>query len=325
MFDIITFGSAAWDVCSTPKEFQVVKNKKFVTGRALCLDLGSKTDAEDIYFFSGGGGTNTAATFIRQGFKTAYCGTIGKDINGQEVINELKNLGINLKFARRTSLKPTNYSVVLNTGSNKDRTLLAYRGASEVLSKKDIPWAKLRAKWFYLAPLSGNLCNLTEDIVNFAYDKKIKIAFNPGSSQLELPKNVLKRILKKIDILFLNQREASLITNVPFNKEKEVFKKLDGMCPGIASMGSDKGITASDGKYLYKAKASKVRIVDRTGAGDAFASGFVSGYIKKKDVEYAIQLGMANSASCIQKRGAKQGLLRKNEKFKKNKVIKKKL
>jgi len=325
MFDIITFGSAAWDVCLKPKKFQVVKNNNFVTGRAFCLDLGSKTDAEDIYFFSGGGGTNTAATFVRQGLRTAYCGTIGNDINGKEVINELKNLGINLKFVKRTNLKPTNYSVVLNTGSNKDRTLLAYRGASEVLTKKDIPWGKLKAKWFYLAPFSASLCSLTEDIVNFAYKKKIKIAFNPGSSQLELPKNILERILRNVDILFLNHKEAALITNVSFNKEKEIFKKLDKMCPGIALMGSDKGITASDGKYLYKAKVSKVKIADRTGAGDAFSSGFVSGYIKTKDIEYGIQLGMANSASCIQKRGAKQGLLRKNKKFKKNKVIKKKL
>jgi len=320
MYKIITFGSAAWDVYLEPKEFQTVKNNKFVTGKGLCLHLGSKTDTDNIYFSSGGGATNAAATFVKQGFKTAYCGTIGNDINGKEILKELKKLKISTKLVKTTNLKPTNYSVVLNTGFNKDRTLLAYRGASEILG---IPWRKLKAKWFYIAPLSADLMNQVEEIIKFANKKKIKVAFNPGSSQLEHPK--LKKLLKKADVVFLNQKEASLITGVSYNKEIELFKKIDKICPGIILMGSDKGITASDGKYLYKAKASKVKIVDKTGAGDAFASGFVSGYIKKEDIEYAIQMGMANSASCIQKRGAKQGLLSKTESFKKEKIIIKKI
>jgi len=320
MYKIITFGSAAWDVFLIPKEFQTIKNNKFVTGKALCLHLGSKTDVNDVYFSSGGGATNAAATFVKQGFKTAYCGTIGNDINGREIIKELKKLKISSKLVKITNLKPTNYSVVLTTGPRKDRTLLAYRGASEILN---IPWRKLKAKWFYIAPLSANLMNQVEEIIKFANKKKIKVAFNPGSSQLEHPK--LKKLLKKVDIVFLNQKEAALITGVPYNKEIELFKKIDKICPGIILMGSDKGIIASDGKYLYKAESSKIKILDRTGAGDALASGFVSGYIKKEDIKYAIQAGMANSASCIQKRGAKQGLLSKTESFKKQKVVIKKI
>ena len=90
-------------------------------------------------------------------------------------------------------------------------------------------------------------------------------------------------------------------------------------------MGSSKGITVSDGNHLYEAKSSLVKTVDKTGAGDAFASGFVSGFIKKGEIEYGIQLGMANSASCIQKWGAKNGLLKEGDEFEKVKVIKKRL
>ena len=317
MYDIITFGSASWDVFVKPKKFQVLGGKKFARGKGLCLDLGSKIDLEDIFLSSGGGGTNTAATFIKQGFKTAYCGKIGDDIFGQEIIKELKNLKIDTSFVLKTKLKLTNYSVIFNTGPKKDKTVLAYRGASELLEKKDIPWKRLKAglragktKWFYLAPLSGKSAGLTEYLVNFAYKNKIKIAFNPGKSQLSLSQNTLKRILKKIDVLFLNREEASFLTKLPFNKQNQVFRKLDQMTSGIVLIGASKGIKASDGKKIYQFKSSKVKIVDKTGAGDAFGSGFITGLIRKNDIKYAIKLGMNNSASCMKKWGAKQGLLK---------------
>lgn len=326
MFDIITFGSATWDVFLRPKNYQELKSKRFIKGKGICFSLGSKVDIEDIYLFSGGGGTNTAATFIKQGFKVAYFGTIGEDLAGKEIIKELKKLRINTRFVSKTNLKPTNYSVIFNTGSNKYRTVLAYRGASEFLGKKNIPWKKLkRAKWFYLAPLSGQASKLTKDIVDFAYKNKIKIAFNPGNSQLSLPIAVLKSILKKVNVLFLNQEEASLLTKIPYKQKREIFKKLDKMCSGIVIIGSFKETLVSDNKNLYQIKMPVIKIIDKTGAGDAFASGFVSGLIKKEDIEYAIQLAIANSASCIQRRGAKQGLLKKNEEFRKVKIEKKKL
>jgi ribokinase len=323
MYDVITFGSAAWDVFLKLDEFKTIKSNKFSRGRGLCLDLGSKIDVKDIFLFSGGGGINTAATFARQGFKTAFCGAIGNDIFGKEIIEELKKLKIATRFIFKTDLRPTNFSIIFNTGPKKDKTVMAYRGAAGFLNKRSIPWSKLRANWFYLAPLTGELADITEEIVNFCYRNKIKVAFNPGKYQLS--RNNLRRIIKKVDVLFLNKEEASLLTKVSYNKEREIFKKLDYLCPGIAIMGSKMGILASDGKYIYKAKNSMSKVADRAGAGDAFASGFVSGLIKKGDIEYGIQLGMANSSSCVQKWGANQGLIDKRTIPAKVKIIKKKL
>jgi len=323
MFDITTFGSATWDIFLRPEKFQVVRDKKFITGKGICFNLGSKVDVEDIYLSSGGGGTNTAATFAKQGFKVAYCATVGDDISGREIIGELRKLGVGCRFVLKTKLKPTNHSVVL-TGAKVDRTILVYRGASELLGKKDIPWKKLKAKWFYLAPLSGKLCNITEEIVNFACKNKIKIAINPGNSQLSLPPKTLERILKKVDILILNQEEASFLTKISYQKEKKIFKKISELCPAVVIMTKGPlGAVVSNGKELYRAGTPKSKVIDRTGAGDSFSSGFVSGFIRKKgNIEYAIQLGTANATSCLKKWGAKNGLLKKEEKFKKIKIEK---
>jgi len=320
MYDVITFGSAAWDVFLSLDKFKTIKSNKFSRGQGLCLDSGSKINVKEIFLFSGGGGTNTAATFANQGLKTAFCGKIGNDIFGKEIIKELKSLNIDTGFISKTRLKPTNYSVILNTGPKKDKTILVYRGASDLLEKKDVPWlrdrvgAAPRARWFYLAPLSGKTAELTEKIINSAHKNKIKVAFNPSKFQLAFSQSVLKRILKKVDVLFLNREEASLLTELPYNKEEPIFKKIDRMCPGIAIIGSNKGIKASDNKKIYQFKSSKVKIADKTGAGDAFASGFISELIRNNNIESAIKFGMANSASCMGKWGAKQGLL-KNKKY----------
>lgn len=324
MFDIITFGSATRDIFLKSKTFRVVGEKKFVTGKGLCLSLGSKIEVDDIFFATGGGGTNTAATFANQGFETAFCGMVGDDSAGKEALQELENFGVNTDFILKSKTKATNHSVVLGSDDSRERTILVYRGASDEPTKADIPLAKMQAKWFYIAPLSGSLCKVFEYLVDYAFKNGIKIAINLGNYQLQMPASKLQKIIKKADVLILNREEASILTKIPYNKEKEVFKKLDKMCPGIAIMTKGTGgATVSDGKNLYFASAPKVKVIDATGAGDSFASGFLSGLIQSNgNIEYAMQLGMANSVSCIQKIGAKNGLLRKGQVFKKVKVVK---
>jgi len=322
MKDIVTFGSAAWDVFIRIGGFKTIKSKKFISQAGICFNLGSKIDVDDIYFSSGGGGTNVAATFANQGLKTSFLGKVGSDLAGAEIIKELNEYNVNTNLIFKTNKRATNYSVVFK--AKKDRTILAYRGASEILDRRDIPFERLKTKWFYLAPLSGDLARLTKNIVNFAYRNNIKVAFNPGSSQLSLPEKELKAIISKIDVLLLNQEEASTLTGIDYHREEEIFQKIDDLCPGIAAMTKGpEGVTVSDGKHLFVASGVKTNIIDNTGAGDAFGSGFVTGFIKSKgDIEKATQLGIANGVSCLRKWGAKDGLLKKSQGFKRVKVDK---
>ena len=326
MFDIITFGSVTWDIFLTPEKFKILRDKKFSTRKALCFDFASKIEAKDIYFASGGGGSNSATTLSKQGFKVAYCGRVGRDRAGQEIIEKIEKMGVNCQFVLKTKKAPTNHSVILNI-PKKDRTIIVYRGASGFLAKEDLPWAKLKAKWFYLAPFSGELAKMSKVLVDFAKENVIKVLFNPSQTQLSMKKLVLKNIISKVDILLLNQEEASKLTKVPYEKEEKVFKKLDRICPGIAIMTKGKkGVTVSDGNYLYKSGSIRTKVVDKTGAGDAFGSGFLSGILKSEgSIEYAIQLGTANARRCLKEKGAKQGLLGRGENFEKVKVKKKKL
>ncbi len=313
MFDVITFGSAAWDIFMDLSPRHIKKSEYLVSGRGFVFNMGSKIDVPATHFSFGGGGINTALTFAGQGFKTAYCGMVGDDIPGREAIEYLKQLGVETSFVSKTNKKATNNSVVLNT-PGVDRVILVYRGASELMKESDIFWEKLQARLFYLAPLSGKLCRLTEHIIACAKKQNAIVAANLGNSQLKIPKNKLKKILAGINILILNKEEAAIMTGVDYGGEKEIIEKVARMHSGVSviTKGSKGAIITGAGK-IYEARLKKFKVVDVTGAGDAFASGFMSGMLaSNNDIEYSMKLALLNAKYCLSSRGSNRPLLKES-------------
>ena len=324
-FDVITIGTATRDAFVKSKDFHIDPDHHVLSGRGLVMPLGAKLEIEKMVFSTGGGATNTAVTFAKQGLKTAAISVVGNDVSGEAIIQELKHEKVDAGFIVRRKDMPTAYSILLHPEGG-ERTVLVYRGASESLSPKDIPWTKIKTKWFYISSLAGNI-GLLKNLVEFARKKKIRIAYNPGGKELKQRKKLLP-ILKHIDVLTVDRQEAALITGVSYKNEKKIFQKWDKMSPGINVMTDARnGLWVSDGKCLYKAGIYKERaVIDRTGAGDAFGSGFLSGILHKipnpksqilkltpEDIKYAIRLGSANATSKVEGIGAKYGLLTKKQ------------
>ncbi len=321
MFDVITFGSATLDVfVPYDKRIDLVKKGKKISP---FLPLGEKMEGVKIDFYPGGGGINSAASFAKQGLKVAYCGSIGSDYAGQFVLNDLSKSKISKKFILKTDQKITNCSVIF-TGE-EGKVILPYRGASSLLHIQEIPLEKMKnAEWFYLSPLSGKLRRGFYKIIRFANDNNIKVFLNPSKYQLQ--SSIIKKAIKRVDVLMLNQEEASLLTQTSFKKEKLIFKKLDQWVKGVCIMTKGKkGSIVSDGEYLYEASIIKRKIVDETGTGDAFGSGFVFQYMKTSNIQESIQFATANAAANVGVMGAKEGVLSKNDNWRKVKVRKKKL
>lgn len=334
MYNIITIGSATRDVFLTSPLFKVLRDPEhlskigFKTGEAQCFALGSKIEIGPPILTTGGGATNAATAFSRQGLKTAALIKIGKDESGEAVLSELKKEKIT-PFAVVEKSFSTAYSTILLAPSG-ERTILVYRGASENLKIQEIPFERLKSQWVYISP-GKILFEVIEKIFNHFSKNKILIAFNPSGYFIDAGIKKLKPLLAKSKVVILNREEAARLTGVDYQKEKEIFKKLDELTPGIAAMtDAEKGVLVSDGFRIYQAGIFKEKLViDRTGAGDAFASGFVAGLIQKKEkcekglcrpynIEYAVRLGSANATSVIEKIGAKEGILAKKD-FEKNK------
>ena len=209
--------------------------------------------------------------------------------------------------------KETAYSVIL-LAKDGERTILAYRGAGGDLDAKIIPWKNLRARVVYLNSLSGNL-ELLKRVISMKKRHGVKIAWNPSQTDLDLGLKKLLPFLKHIDVFLANQEEISNLLNLPYNQPKKIFQKLDEIIGGIAVMTRGKdGVMVSDGRTLWDAGIFKERkIIDRTGAGDSFGSGFTAALMDKRDIEYALRFASANATSKVENLGAKGGLLTKKQ------------
>ena len=305
MYDVITIGTATQDVFLTSPAFKV-----------LNFALGEKIEVDKPIFTTGGGAANAAVTFGRQGFKTNALIKIGFDESGNNILKELKKEKI-APLAIREKDKTTAYSVILLTRAG-ERTILTYRGASEDLKIKEIPFNRLQSRWVYISP--GRISYpVIEKLFNYFSKNKTLVAFNPSKYYLDMGIKKLMPLLNRTKVAILNREEGARLTGVNYRKEKEIFKKLDKVIDGIAIMTEgDKGVMVSDGKNIYKAGIFKGKLVDRTGAGDAFGSGFVAGLMRfqkfdKATIKYAIRLASANATSVIEKIGAKEGILTKAE------------
>lgn len=327
MYDVITIGTAVRDAflflekIPDGKYCRTITDKHFENGAAACFALGSKINVPEIVFATGGGATNAAVTFARQGLKTACFCIVGNDVSGETVMRELKEERVQFLFRIDPHKKhKTGYSIVLLVPSG-ERTILTYRGASEDLREAMVPWPKLKSRWLYLGPLGGAANVAFPKVLQHARRFGIQIALNPSGAALGMGLPRFARLMRGIRVLIVNEEEAARLTGVPYRNERAVFKKLDAAIGGIVVMTrGPQGVVVSDGTHVYRAGSFRERrLVDRTGAGDAFGSGFVAGFlsrnvrdgqpVRSSDMEYAIRMASANATSVVEQVSAKAGIL----------------
>ncbi|MBI2669953.1 MAG: carbohydrate kinase family protein [Candidatus Yanofskybacteria bacterium] len=311
MYDIITIGSATRDVFLKMEGVELRKHADSPTGVEQCFSLGSKLSIKEIVFTTGGGGTNSAVTFGRQGFKAACVGVIGNDMTGKEIIEELKKEKIEPLFQVHGD-DSTAYSVIL-MNPNAERTILSYKGEGQHFDVKNIPFSKLKAKWFYIDSLGGHY-DLFEALVNHAVKNNIKIACNPGGKELELGFEKLEPLLKHIDIFAVNKEEGAQLVGTKPEEVEETLKKLSLTCCGMVILtDGHNGSKVFAKDVFYSAGVPDSPIIERTGAGDAYNSGFVAEYMRSGDIKKAMQFATANSSSVVTKVGSKEGILKKGD------------
>ena len=274
--------------------------------------MGSKLEISKIVFATGGGGANAAVTYGRQGLKTACIGAIGMDFNGTAVTQELEAEGVDTKFFQHDNDDVTAYSVII-VADNAERTILSYKGEGQHFDVKKIPFDQMESKWLFLDSLGGHF-DMLQQSVDWAVAHGVKLATNPGGKELAHGLEKLKPLLKHFSVVMMNQEEAAGLTGIEYSKEAEIFKCMDAIIDGIFVMTKGpNGVVVSDGKNIYRAATPDSPVVERTGAGDAFNSGFLSEYMQSGDISKAIQFGTANASSVVTQYGARAGILKKGD------------
>ncbi|MDP3729440.1 MAG: carbohydrate kinase family protein [bacterium] len=326
MIKVVTIGSVTWDNF-LKLDYALIPWEKTSSGKAIALPLGDKMEVKYFYPTTGGNSANASITFARHGFMTACFGKTGDDITAREIEQRLRKQKVTPIFSK-TNRMQTAQSVLLMSGG--ERTILGYHGASDTLTLADVPFQKLKADWWYIS-LAGESDTLLKPLFAFARKNNIQTAFNPSGHHIRHRPQEIKSILKDVTFFVLNADEASDLTGISFNQPKKVFAKLDQWVKGVVAITDQRhGAMISDGNYLYKAGIYKEKaVVDRTGAGDSFGSGFVAGLIAKlrndkitvlqkspsgskklqEAVKYAIKFASASATSVVETVGATEGIL----------------
>jgi ribokinase len=134
--------------------------------------------------------------------------------------------------------------------------------------------------------------------------------FNPGKGELKQPRK-LKALLEDVEVLSVNKEEMQTI--VEGTDMEEIIRHAHHYVPVVIISDGPNGVLASDGKTIVRAGMYEdVKVIDRTGAGDAFGSGFLSQWAMGKSLKESIIFASANSTSVVAKIGAKTGILHKH-------------
>lgn len=305
MLDLISIGDATIDTYIQIHDAQLLcdldkKNCK------LCLEYGSKIPVERLLHSVAGNAANNAVGSARLGLKTAIYANIGQDSGGEEICKKLKKEGVDRRYIVRNEGMESNFSAVVSFKG--ERTIFVYHQ----------PWKyKLpdldKTRWIYFTSLSDSFVdsNIVNEVVSLLQRTGVRLMYNPGTLQIKLGVKKTPQLLSLTEVFIVNRDEAVKILKVKTDTSiKILLKELVTLGPRMTVITDGKnGSFGFDGKSFYKVHCFPSKVVEMTGAGDAYATGLLAALFYGKDLPEAMRWGAVNGASVIGFTGAQEGLL----------------
>lgn len=300
-FEMISVGDATEDVFLQIKEAELHcgKGSKKCT---ICMDFGTKIPVDRVDKLIGGNAANITVGASRLGMKSAYYCVLGNDEQGRLIKNTLKKEKVNTKYVQLKKGTKTNYSVVLNYEA--ERTILVHHEPRNYR----LP-ALEKSAWAYYTSMGNGFEKIQADLIRYVKKNRVKLGFNPGTHQMRKGRAFLSPAIKATEALFLNKEETQFVTGSKSSDEKELLRKSKALGAKIAVLtDGPKGSYAYDGSEFYYHDILKVPVVERTGCGDSYATGFIAALFHGKDWKEAMTWGTINSAYVLQQIGPQAGL-----------------
>jgi len=276
--------------------------------------------AEEAGCFPGGSAANTVYGLAGLGISTAFIGAVGDDEYGRLIIDDFEKVGVSTgRIVIKQGVK-TGAALCLSTPSG-ERSIYVMPGANSLLSDADIDLAYInRAKLLHLSSfVDDRQFRLSLELVN-KLAPSVRLSFSPGELYVARGLETLAPILARTDILFINRSEVEKLTGEGFKRGAETCRRY-GCRTVVVTLGQAGGLTGdsassavcyiadADGEYLVEPPDSEETIaVDTTGAGDAFAAGFLYGLLNDMGLEECGRLGDITALFKIAEIGARQGL-----------------
>ena len=309
-FDLLSVGDATVDVFMTPTESETLCQLDDKECR-ICFAYGDKIPVRNLEFTIGGNAANNSVGSSRLGLKSAIILTLGDDTIGKLIVEKLQKEGVDTNYVVQQPSTASNYSTIINYGG--ERTIFTYHAPRSYEFPVQLPVVP----WVYLTSMGESYRPFYNHIVDWIRkNTQVKLAFNPGSWQIRAGVEGIKDVLNLTNLIFINRQEAEKFSGIAdsIGKERELLTSVNKLGPDVVVVtDATNGAYVFDGKRFLKCGVLPVDAYERTGAGDAFGTGFLSAVVKGKSLEEALIWGTLNSASVIGYVGAQKGLLKEDE------------
>ncbi|MEK7451050.1 MAG: carbohydrate kinase family protein, partial [Patescibacteria group bacterium] len=289
-FDALCIGSAKIDIfLSFLEENPYIHLNK--DAHELNIAYGQKIPVDMCSLQVGGNACNVSVGLAKLKIKTAIMAEIGKDEFSQKIINGLKSENVNTDSLLQNSNNPSSFSVILSF--QKERTIFG----QHLKREHNFSFENLSAKLIYLTSLGPEWKNTYQKALEFVKKTNTLLAFNPGTPQLKDGYEGIRGILETTNILFVNKDEAQEIVEsydgTKIDNIKELLKKLQTLGPKIVVItdGENGSFAINEKGEFFTQDIVKTTIVEKTGAGDAYASGFLAAMLSNLPIQTAMKWG----------------------------------
>lgn len=274
----------------------------------LCFNYADKIPVECVVHVpAAGNAANAAVGTCRLGHSCAVVTVIGDDGDGKDLYQSLNYEGVNRSYVSFDKKAGTNYHTILSFKG--ERTILENHKPRTYQLPKDLP----ASEWIYYTSIGAKHQGLEKELLVYLKNNpKTKLLFNPGTTHIRRGHRSLSAILKRTDALILNKEEASLVLQESESHPiPSLLKRLRLLGPKLVVITD-----GHEGSWVQNNTTWFIPIfpgeaIERTGAGDAYATGFVNALIEGKPMQEAMRWGNANSWSVVRYIGPQQGLLTK--------------
>lgn len=321
MSKVLCLGSAGQDIFFPTPEGRIIDTPDDLESRKkIAFGLGTKIKIAKRHESIGGCAANTAVGLSRLGVTSFCASSLGGDAIGVSVRDELKKENVNVSLMRVAEVGQSDLSAIIVDERSGERTIFTNKNSD---GKLELSAEKVREiDWFFVSDIYGAWEDELETIFELARAENKKVAFNPRENGIREDAPEIIEAIGLSEILFVNKDEAiEIVSNMHadadpqnVNDEKYLLDKLKSLeVKVVVITDGTRGAWATDGQNSFHVAAQKVKAIDTTGAGDAFASAYLAAYIKGKTIDECLAWGVVESGSEVQFYGAISGLLTEEE------------
>jgi len=272
--------------------------------RELVID--GESIVEDSHESAGGSAANTIYALAHWGVKAGFIGAVGDDFEGQKILNEFESVGVETQRVRIVKGQPTGRVIGIVDLKGR-RSLYVNPGANLALrlTEDDFAYAA-KAQWVHLSSLVGDEAFESQKELVLALPSDVSLSFAPGAIYSKRGLSALESILKRTNILFVTKDELATLMGTE-NLDAAAQKLWEiGVETIVVTLGEAGSWVGWKGKGQF-APCQQAHVVDTTGAGDAFAAGFLWGVLQGKPLSECQRLGTVAASFCLREMGARTG------------------